>query len=100
MSNTVYVVGGALGGAMVKIALEGDWSRRAFLSGLASIILGVALTTLAAHFFPSIGQEEVVLASASSIITAVSGGLFRRVGTVKIRASIAGVEIESEGEIK
>ncbi len=98
MSNTAYVVLGAIGGGLVKIALERDFTLRGFLSAAASIVLGIALTTIAVHFFPVIGQEQIVLASASSIITAVSGGLFRRISTATITANIAGVEIKSDGE--
>jgi len=97
-SSTGYVIGGALGGAVVKIIFSGDYSFKTFLSGFASIILGSSLTILLIHFFPDIGRENVVISSLASVITAASGGIFKRMHTMKVKASVGGIEAESNGE--
>lgn len=98
--NSGYVLGGAVAGAVVKIILQGEYSWQAFLSAAASIILGAALTVIAIHFWPSLGGDPALVSSISSVITAVSAGIFRRVQKAQIKASVAGVEVESNGDDK
>lgn len=97
-TNSGYVVFGAFVGAVVKIILQGEYTWRAFWSAVASIILGSATTILIVHIYPSLGADPVVVSSLSSIVTAVSAGIFRRVQKAQIKASVAGVEVNSNGE--
>lgn len=99
-TNSGYVIGGAIAGAVVKIILQSEYTWRAFLSAVASIILGSALTIIAIHFWPQMGNDPALVSSISSVITAVSAGIFRRVQHANIKASIAGVEVESTGDEK
>ncbi len=71
---------------------------RSFLIGFASIILGSAVTIMLIHFFPDMGHEPVVVSSLSSIVTAVSSSVFRRIRTAKVKASLFGIEAESDGD--
>lgn len=96
--NSLYVLIGAVGGATVKVIFTGDYSVRSFLIGFASIILGSAVTIMLIHFFPDMGHEPVVVSSLSSIVTAVSSSVFRRIHTARFKANIGGFEAESSGD--
>ena len=48
--NSLYVLIGAIGGAIVKVILTGHYTMRAFMIGFASIILGSAVTITAESF--------------------------------------------------
>ena len=96
--NSLYVLIGAIGGAIVKVILTGHYTMRAFMIGFASIILGSAVTILLIHFFPRLGYEPAVVSSLSSIVTAVSSSIFRRVNTAHIEAKFGGFEADSDGD--
>lgn len=96
--NSLYVLIGAIGGAIVKVILTGHYTMRAFMIGFASIILGSAVTIMLIHFFPRLGYEPAVVSSLSSIVTAVSSSIFRRVNTAHIEAKIGWFEADSDGE--
>ncbi len=96
--NSLYVLIGAIGGAIVKVILTGHYTMRAFMIGFASIILGSAVTILLIHFFPQFGNEPVVVSSLSSIVTAVSSSIFRRLHTAHVKAKIGWFEADSDGE--
>ena len=97
-TNSGYILSGAIVGALVKIILQGEYTMKAFLSALASIFLGAATTIIIVHFYPSLGDDPVVVSSLSSVITAVSAGIFRRIQKASIKASVAGVEVQSNGD--
>ena len=97
-TNSTYVLGGALAGAVVKVILQGEYTWKAFLAAVASIILGASTTIIMVHFYPTLGYDPAVVSSLSSIITAVSAGIFRRIQRAQIKASVAGVEVSSTGE--
>lgn len=99
-SNTGYVLGGAVAGAIVKVILQGEYSWQAFWSAVASVILGASITVVLAHFYPSFSEDVVFVSGLASIITSVSGGLFVRLQKAQIKASVAGVEVNSNGEDK
>jgi hypothetical protein len=96
--NSLYVLAGAVGGAIVKMIFTGHYTMRAFFIGVASIILGSAVTILIIHFVPTLGNEPIVVSSLSSIVTAVSSGVFRRIHAAHLRAKMFGFEAESEGD--
>ncbi len=72
---------------------------RAFMIGFGSIILGSAMTIMLIHFFPDMGHEPVVVSSLSSIVTAVSSSIFRRINTAHVKAKFGGFEAESDGDM-
>lgn len=97
--NSLYVLIGAIGGAAVKVILTGHYTMRAFMIGFGSIILGSAMTIMLIHFFPDMGHEPVVVSSLSSIVTAVSSSIFRRINTAHVKAKFGGFEAESDGDM-
>ena len=96
--NSFYVLIGAVGGAIAKMIFTGHFTMRAFFIGVASIILGAAVTILIIHFVPTLGNEPIVVSSLSSIVTAVSPSIFHRIYAAHLQAKMFGFEAESEGD--
>jgi hypothetical protein len=100
----IWTAGSALAAAVLRTMLDGVYTTKAFGQNIAGSIMGIGISLVVAVKYPVIHSDVVFLVITTGFIcnltTPILRILLHRAATVKISAKVAGMEIESQGELQ
>lgn len=96
-STTTALIVGA--GALTDFIMRGEWTWRSFFISLSGAVVGFFASILLVYFFAS-GPDvpEMVRLAITFFCGYFSHAGVRRVNKMRVKAALAGIELESNGD--